>query len=147
MDRYESIVESIVFEETEWLQQAQFVGACHGFGDPNEVEGVVMMHPGVLECAAVGVADQHSSETVKLFVVRKDPDLTEKDVREHCHQLVRETRRRVGVAHQVWPARIEARDLRRAALLRNVCAVVDGERRAAGEAAAQIRLPFPLLSQ
>ena len=53
---------------------------------PNEVEGVVMMHPGVLECAAVGVADQHSSETVKLFVVRKDPDLTEKDVREHCHQ-------------------------------------------------------------
>ncbi len=53
---------------------------------PNEIEGVVMMHPGVLECAAVGVADQHSSETVKLFVVRKDPDLTEKDVREHCHQ-------------------------------------------------------------
>ena len=53
---------------------------------PNEIEGVVMMHPGVLECAAIGVPDEHSSETVKLFVVRKDPDLTEKDVREHCHQ-------------------------------------------------------------
>jgi len=53
---------------------------------PNEIEGVVMMHPGVLECAVVGVADQHSSETVKLFVVRKDPELTEKELREHCHQ-------------------------------------------------------------
>jgi len=55
---------------------------------PNEIEGVVMMHPGVLECAAVGVPDEHSSETVKLFVVRKDPELSEKDVREHCHQYL-----------------------------------------------------------
>jgi long-chain acyl-CoA synthetase len=53
---------------------------------PNEIEGVVMMHPGVLECAAIGVADQHSGETVKLFVVRKDAELSEKEVREHCHQ-------------------------------------------------------------
>jgi long-chain acyl-CoA synthetase len=53
---------------------------------PNEIEGVVMMHPGVLECAAVGVPDEHSGETVKLFVVRKDPELSEKGVREHCHQ-------------------------------------------------------------
>ena len=53
---------------------------------PNEVEGVVMMLPGVLECAAVGVPDEHSSEAVKLFVVRKDPDLSEKEVRAHCHQ-------------------------------------------------------------
>ena len=53
---------------------------------PNEVEGVVMMLPGVLECAAVGVPDEHSTEAVKLFVVRKDPDLTEKEVRAHCHQ-------------------------------------------------------------
>ena len=53
---------------------------------PNEIEGVVMMLPGVLECAAIGVADEHSSEAVKLFVVRKDPDLTEKEVRAHCHQ-------------------------------------------------------------
>ncbi len=53
---------------------------------PNEIEGVVMMLPGVLECAAVGVSDEHSSEAVKLFVVRKDPDLSEKAVRAHCHQ-------------------------------------------------------------
>jgi len=53
---------------------------------PNEVEGVVMMLPGVLECAAVGVPDERSSEAVKLFVVRKDPDLSEKEVRAHCHQ-------------------------------------------------------------
>ncbi len=53
---------------------------------PNEIEGVVMMLPGVLECAAVGVPDEYSSEAVKLFVVRKDPDLSEKEVRAHCHQ-------------------------------------------------------------
>ncbi len=53
---------------------------------PNEIEGVVMLLPGVLECAAVGVPDEHSSEAVKLFVVRKDPDLSEKEVRTHCHQ-------------------------------------------------------------
>jgi long-chain acyl-CoA synthetase len=53
---------------------------------PNEIEGVVMMLPGVLECAAVGVPDEHSTEAVKLYVVRKDPDLSEKEVRTHCHQ-------------------------------------------------------------
>jgi long-chain acyl-CoA synthetase len=53
---------------------------------PNEIEGVVMMLPGVVECAAVGVPDEHSTEAVKLFVVRKDPDLSEKEVRDHCHQ-------------------------------------------------------------
>ncbi|MHB8667577.1 MAG: AMP-binding protein, partial [Burkholderiales bacterium] len=53
---------------------------------PNEIEGVVMMLPGVLECAAVGVPDEHSSEAVKLFVVRKDPDLSEQQVRAHCQQ-------------------------------------------------------------
>jgi len=51
---------------------------------PNEVEGVVMMLPGVMECAAVGVTDELSSEAVKLFVVRKDPDLSEKEIRAHC---------------------------------------------------------------
>ena len=53
---------------------------------PNEIEGVVMMLPGVAECAAVGVPDEHSTEAVKLYVVRKDPDLSEQEVREHCHQ-------------------------------------------------------------
>jgi long-chain acyl-CoA synthetase len=52
---------------------------------PNEIEGVVAMHPGVLECAVIGVPDPHSGEVVKLFVVKKDPALTEADLRQHCH--------------------------------------------------------------
>jgi long-chain acyl-CoA synthetase len=44
---------------------------------PNEVEDVVAHHPGVMECAVVGVPDEHSGEAVKLFVVKKDPALTE----------------------------------------------------------------------
>ena len=42
------------------------------------------MHPGVLECAAVGVPDEHSGEAVKLFVVKRDPSLTEEAVSEYC---------------------------------------------------------------
>ncbi len=52
---------------------------------PNEIEGVVAMHPGVLECAVVGVPDEHSGEVPKLFVVKKDPALTEEAIRKHCH--------------------------------------------------------------
>ena len=44
---------------------------------PSEVEEVAMKHPGVLEAAVIGVADEHSGEVVKLFIVRKDPALTE----------------------------------------------------------------------
>ena len=51
---------------------------------PNEVEGVVAMHPGVLEVAAVGVPDERSGEAVKIFVVRKDPQLTEQDLIAFC---------------------------------------------------------------
>lgn len=51
---------------------------------PNEVEGVVAECPGVLEVAAVGVPDQHSGEVVKLFVVKKDPALSEADVIAYC---------------------------------------------------------------
>ncbi len=51
---------------------------------PNEVEEVAAMHPGVLECAAVGVPDENSGEAVKLFVVKKDPNLTEADLKAHC---------------------------------------------------------------
>jgi long-chain acyl-CoA synthetase len=51
---------------------------------PNEIEQVVMMLPGVLECAVVGVPDPHSGEVPKVFVVKKDPQLTEQDVLEHC---------------------------------------------------------------
>jgi long-chain acyl-CoA synthetase len=51
---------------------------------PNEIEQVVAMHPGVLECAVVGVPDAHSGEVPKVYVVKKDPQLTEQDVLEHC---------------------------------------------------------------
>lgn len=51
---------------------------------PNEIEDVVMQHPGVLEVAAVGVPDERSGEAVKLFLVKKDPALTEGDVIDHC---------------------------------------------------------------
>jgi long-chain acyl-CoA synthetase len=47
---------------------------------PNEVEAVAMGHPGILECAVIGVPDARSGETVKLFVVRKDPNLTEQEL-------------------------------------------------------------------
>jgi long-chain acyl-CoA synthetase len=49
---------------------------------PNEVEDVVAMHPGVLECAVIGVPDKDAGEAVKLFVVKKDPNLTEQDIRK-----------------------------------------------------------------
>lgn len=52
---------------------------------PNEVEDVVAQHPGVLEVAAVGVPDEHSGEVVKLFVVKKDPSLTEEALKKFCH--------------------------------------------------------------
>ncbi len=51
---------------------------------PNEVEDVIAGCPGVLECAAVGVPDADSGEAVKVFVVRKDASLTERDVREYA---------------------------------------------------------------
>jgi len=53
---------------------------------PNEVEGVVATHPGVLECAVVGVPDDKSGEAVKVFVVRKDPALTEAELMDYCKQ-------------------------------------------------------------
>ncbi|MCY0997692.1 long-chain fatty acid--CoA ligase [Myxococcus sp. MISCRS1] len=53
---------------------------------PNEVEGVVAMHPGVLEVAAVGIPDEHSGEVVKLFIVKKDPSLTEAQIMDFCRE-------------------------------------------------------------
>jgi len=47
---------------------------------PNEVEDVIAMHPGVLECAVIGVPDTASGEAVKAFVVRRDPALTEQEL-------------------------------------------------------------------
>ena len=55
---------------------------------PNEVEGVVAMHPGVLECAVVGVPDTSTGEAVKLFVVRRDPELTKEDLMAYCQDVL-----------------------------------------------------------
>ena len=51
---------------------------------PNEVESVVMMHPGVTECAVIGIPDDKSGESVKLLVVRKDPQLSEDEIIAFC---------------------------------------------------------------
>ncbi|MDF1486029.1 long-chain-fatty-acid--CoA ligase [Ramlibacter sp. H39-3-26] len=53
---------------------------------PNEVEDVVATLPGVLECAVVGVPDEHSGEAVKVIIVRRDPSLTEQQVHDYCRQ-------------------------------------------------------------
>jgi long-chain acyl-CoA synthetase len=55
---------------------------------PNEIESVVVTHPGVLECAAIGVPDAKSGEAVKLFVVRKDENLTAEALLAHCRTLL-----------------------------------------------------------
>jgi long-chain acyl-CoA synthetase len=51
---------------------------------PNEVEDVITQMPGVLECAAVGVPDSKAGEAVKVVIVKKDPNVTEADVRAYC---------------------------------------------------------------
>jgi long-chain acyl-CoA synthetase len=51
---------------------------------PNEIEDVVARHPGVAECAAVGVPDRNSGEAVMLFVVKRDPDLTGEALAAYC---------------------------------------------------------------
>ncbi len=53
---------------------------------PSEIEGVVAAHPGVLECACIGVPDEHTGEAVKLFVVRRDPALTEAELMAYCRE-------------------------------------------------------------
>ncbi len=53
---------------------------------PNEIEDVVAMIPKVLEVAAIGVPDEKSGEAVSLFVVKKDPTLTEEEIRAFCKE-------------------------------------------------------------
>ncbi len=53
---------------------------------PNQIEDVVALHPGVAEVAAIGVADAHSGELVKIVVVRSDPALTAQALLDHCRQ-------------------------------------------------------------
>ncbi|MEY2777718.1 MAG: long-chain acyl-CoA synthetase [Pseudomonadota bacterium] len=53
---------------------------------PNEIEEVVAEHPGVQEVAAIGVPDTQTGEAVKIFIVRKDPTLTEGSLLAHCRE-------------------------------------------------------------
>ncbi|SEM91291.1 long-chain fatty acid--CoA ligase [Bradyrhizobium sp. OK095] len=53
---------------------------------PNEIEEVIASHPGVLECAVIGVPDSGSGEAVKAFVVKKDPNLAADDVVKFCRE-------------------------------------------------------------
>jgi long-chain acyl-CoA synthetase len=68
---------------------------------PNEVEEFAMSHGGIVECAAIGVPDVHSGEVPKLFVVKKNPDLTEAELRGFLAN---------GLAHYKVPRHIEFRD-------------------------------------
>lgn len=51
---------------------------------PNEIEDVLAMHPKILESAALGLPDEKSGEVVQVFIVKKDPSLTEAEVIAHC---------------------------------------------------------------
>ena len=52
---------------------------------PNELENVISLCPGVVECAAIGVPDEKQGEAIKVFVVRRDPSLTEEAVLQYCN--------------------------------------------------------------
>jgi acyl-CoA synthetase (AMP-forming)/AMP-acid ligase II len=52
---------------------------------PNEIEQVIGLCPGVVECAAIGVPDEKSGEAIKVFVTKSNPDLTEDAVLRFCH--------------------------------------------------------------
>ncbi|HET7412192.1 MAG TPA: long-chain-fatty-acid--CoA ligase [Pararhizobium sp.] len=81
---------------------------------PNEIEEVVASHEGVLEAAAIGVPDQHSGEVVKLFVVRRDPGLTEADIRAFCRaNLTNYKRPRVIEFRETLPKSAVGKILRR----------------------------------
>ncbi|MCO6187299.1 long-chain-fatty-acid--CoA ligase [Rhizobium sp. L1K21] len=68
---------------------------------PNEIEEYAVTMPGVLECAAIGVPDEHSGETVKLFVVKSDEAITEADVKAYCAK---------GLTNYKRPKYVEFRD-------------------------------------
>ena len=53
---------------------------------PNELENVISLCPGVVECAAIGIPDDKQGEAIKVFVVKSDPTLTEESVASHCRQ-------------------------------------------------------------
>ena len=53
---------------------------------PNELENVISLCPGVVECAAIGIADSNQGQAIKIFIIKKDPALTEDDVNAFCKQ-------------------------------------------------------------
>lgn len=53
---------------------------------PNELEQVISLCPGVMECAAIGVPDEKQGEAIKVFIIKSDPALTEDEVANYCHQ-------------------------------------------------------------
>jgi len=53
---------------------------------PNEIEDVLMLHPGVLEAGAIGVSDERSGESVRVVVVKRDATLTEQELIAHCRK-------------------------------------------------------------
>ena len=53
---------------------------------PNELENIISMCPGIVECAAIGIADEKQGEAIKVFVVRSNPTLTEEEVARYCRQ-------------------------------------------------------------
>ncbi len=53
---------------------------------PTEIEEVISSHPGVMECACIGVPDANSGEAVKVFIVRKDPTLTAEQMIDFCKE-------------------------------------------------------------
>ncbi|MBA6365250.1 AMP-binding protein, partial [Colwellia sp. BRX8-8] len=55
---------------------------------PNEIEEVLVMHDGVLEAAAIGIPHDTTGEAVKVFIVRKNPNLAEQDIFDHCHEML-----------------------------------------------------------
>ncbi|MDP5028912.1 MAG: long-chain-fatty-acid--CoA ligase FadD [Paraglaciecola sp.] len=68
---------------------------------PNEIEEVAAMHPNVVEVAAVGVPNEATGELVKLFVVRRNESLTEKELIDHC---------RIHLTAYKVPKKVEFRD-------------------------------------
>jgi long-chain acyl-CoA synthetase len=82
---------------------------------PNEIEDVVALLPGVRECAAIGMPDEHAGEVVKLYVVKDDPALTEAAVQAHCARLLTGYKRpKVVVFAQDLPKTPIGKVLRRA---------------------------------
>ena len=68
---------------------------------PNEIENIVVEMEDILEAAAIGVPDESSGETIKLFAVRKNPDVTEQDVLDYC---------RANLTNYKRPKQVEFRD-------------------------------------